>query len=198
MPMPQVPVVVTRWEREKLRRLIGSSDGRVVRRAQVIELSRRRRPVSEIASITGYSQEGIRDLKHRWNERGEDALTDAPRSGRPSRVTPQYRKRLAEAVKKGPAEFGYVFTVWTTARLAEHMAQTTGIRIGPARLRQVLHELDMSWTRPAHTTRNLQDPEEHERARKGLKRLKRGLFARAPDTSSGSRTRPSLRSCRAS
>jgi len=198
MPMPPVPVRVTSWDREKLRRLVRSSDGRVVRRAQVILLARRGKPVREIASLTGFTGEAVRLIKHRWNERGEDALRDAPRSGRPSRVTAEYRKRLAEAVRKGPAKFGYAFTVWTTARLAEHMAQKTGIRIGPDRLRQILHELKMSWTRPAHTTRNLQDPEEHERARKRLLRLKRGLVARAPDTNSGSRTRPSLPSCHTS
>ena len=196
MPMPAVRVIVNRWEREKLRRLVRSRDGRVVRRAQVILLSRRGRPVSEIASLTGYSEEGIRDLKHRWNDRGEDALRDAPRSGRPPRVTSEYRKRLAEAVGKGPAQFGYAFTVWTTARLAEHMSQKTGIRIGPDRLRQILHEINMSWKRPAHTTRNLPDPKEHEHARKKLRRLKKGLFARAQDTSSGSRTRRSPRFCR--
>lgn len=195
MPMPAVPVRVTRREREKLRRLVRAQDGRVVRRAQVIELSRQGRPVCEIASLTGFSPEGIRELKHRWNESGEEALHDAPRSGRPSRVTGTFRKRLASAVRKGPAKFGYVFTVWTTARLAEHMAQETGIRIGLDRLRQILHELDMSWTRPAHTTRNLADPKQHETARKKLKRLKKGLSARAPDTSCGSRTRPSHPSC---
>lgn len=196
--------MVTRWEREKLRNLIRSRDGKTVRRAQAILLAYKKKPVSEIASITGYSEEGIRELKRRWNERGEVALEDAPRSGRPSRVTPQYRK--------GPAEFGYVFTVWTTARLAEHMAQETGIRIGPDRMRQILHKLGLSWKRPAHTTRygtilkkepdnrarNLPDPEEHEKARKRIQRLKRGLFVWEPDTSCGSRTKQSPHSCLAS
>jgi transposase len=198
MPMPPVPVRVTSWDRKNLRRLVRSSDGRVVRRAQVILLARRGRPVREIGSLTGFTEEAVRMIKHRWNERGEDALRDAPRSGRPPRVTAEYRKRLAEAVRKGPAKFGYAFSVWTTARLAEHMARKIGIRIGPDRLRQILHELKMSWTRPAHTTRNLQDREEHERVRKRLLRLKRGLDERVPGTSSGSRTRPSLPSCRTS
>ena len=195
MSMPAVRVVVNRWEREKLQRLIRSRDGRVVRRAQVILLARRGTRVSQIASVTGYSEEGIRDLKHRWNERGEDALHDAPRSGRPARVTLEYRKRLADAVCEGPVKFGYVFTVWTTARLAEHMSQKTGIRIGPDRMRQILHELKLSWKRPCHTTRNLSDPREHEKARRRIKRLKGGLFAQGPDTSSTSRTRPSPRFC---
>lgn len=195
MPMPQIRVVTTRWDREKLRDLIRSRDGKTVRRAQAILLAYKKKPVSEIASITGYSEEGIRELKHRWNDRGEEALTDAARSGRPPRVTPEYRKRLAEVVRTPPAEFGYAFTVWTTARLAEHMAQKTGIRIGPDRTRQILQELRLSWKRPAHTTRNLPDPEEHEKARRRITRLKKGLFAQGPDTSSTSRTRPSLRFC---
>jgi transposase len=196
--MPQLPVVVTAWEREKLRRALSSRDGRVVRRAQIIELARKKSPVSQIMAITGYTDQGIRDLKRRWNERGEDSLRDARRSGRPPRANEEYRARLVEVVRTPPAELGYAFTVWTTGRLAEHMAQQTGIRIGADRLRQILHELNMSWKRPCHTTRNLPDPREHERARRRIRSLKGGRCAPGQDSSCGSRTRPSLLSCRTS
>jgi transposase len=198
MPMPQLPVVVTAWEREKLRRALGSRDGRVVRRAQIIELARKGTPVSQVMAITGYTDQGIRDLKRRWNERGEDSLEDAPRSGRPPRAGQEYRTRLVELVGTPPAQLGYAFTVWTTGRLAEHMAQQTGIRIGADRLRQILHELNMSWKRPCHTTRNLPDAREHERARKRIRVLKGGLSVRERDSSCGSRTKPNPLSCRTS
>ena len=175
MPMPAVRVRVNSWQREALDRAMRSRDGRVVRRAQVIRLARRAAPVREIAALTGYTEEGVRVLKHRWNDRGEDALRDAPRPGRPPKADESYRRRLREAALKSPRDFGYAFGVWTTARLAEHMAVKTGVRLCDDRVRSLLHQAKLSWKRPAHTTRNLTDPVEYERGRKRLKRLKRGL-----------------------
>ncbi len=174
MPMPAVRVRVNRWQREALDRATRSRDGRVVRRAHVIRLARRGRPVKEIAALSGYTTEGVRDLKHRWNERGEDALKDAPRPGRPPKADESYRRMLREVALRSPSSFGYAFGVWTTARLAEHMAVTTGVRLSDDRVRTLLHEAGLSWKRPAHTTRNLTDPVEYERGRKRLKRLKKG------------------------
>ena len=105
MPMPAVRVRVNRWQREALDRAMRSPDGRVVRRAQVIRLARRGRPVKEIAAISGYTTEGVRDLKHRWNERGEDALEDAPRPGRPPKADESYRRMLREVALKSPGDF---------------------------------------------------------------------------------------------
>ena len=175
MPKPAVRVRVNRWQREALGRAMRSPDGRVVRRAQIIRLARRGRPVREIAALSGYTGEGVRLLKHRWNERGEDALSDAPRPGRPPKADQSYRRRLRKVALKSPSSFGYAFGVWTTARLAEHMAIKTGVRLCDDRVRTLLHLAKLSWKRPAHTTRNLTDPVEYERGKKRLKRLKKGL-----------------------
>ena len=86
MPMPAVPVVVSSRQREGLGQALRSRRDRVARRARAIELASRAKSISEIAAATGYSEEGVRLLKHRWNERGLRALQDAPRSGRPRRV----------------------------------------------------------------------------------------------------------------
>jgi transposase len=175
MAMPAVRVRVNRWQREALDRAVRSRDGRIVRRAQVIRLARRGTPVREIAATTGYTEEGVRVLKHRWNDRGEDALRDAPRPGRPPKADGSYRRELRETALTPPAELGYAFGVWTTGRLAEHMTEETGVQLSGDRVRKILHAEGLSWKRPAHTTRNLADPEEHEKARKRLRRLKKGL-----------------------
>lgn len=174
MPKPAVRVCVNRWQREALDRAMHSRDGRVVRRAQVIRLARRGHPVKEIAAFSGYTTEGVRLLKHRWNDRGEDALKDAPRPGRPPKAGKSYRRRLRKVALKSPSSFGYAFGVWTTARLAEHMAVKTGVRLCDDSVRTLLHQEGLSWKRPAHTTRNLTDPVEYERGKKRLKRLKKG------------------------
>ena len=153
MPMPAVRVCVNRWQREALDRAMRSRDGRVVRRAQVIRLARSGRPVKEIAVLSGYTSEGVRTLKHRWNDRGEDALKDAPRPGRPPKADESYRRMLRKVALKKPSDFGYAFGVWTTARLAEHMAVKTGVRLCDDRVRTLLHQEGLSWKRPAHTTR---------------------------------------------
>jgi transposase len=191
-----VPVVVTSWQRAVLLKERRSPDGRVSRRAQVVLMARQGAPLTGIASVTGYTEEAIRLIKHRWNERGEDALRDAPRSGRPPKATREYLDVLDRTARTAPSETGYAFGVWSTARLAEHMADRTGVRLCADRVRTLLHEMGLTWKRPAHTTRNLTDPREYERGRKRLAALKRGLSGRTRGTSSGSRTRRSPRSCR--
>lgn len=174
MPMQPVKVRVDRWEREALQAAARSRDGRSVRRAQIILMTKRGIPVREIAAATGYTEEGVRVVKHRWNERGKDALKDAQRPGRPPKATPEYRARLREVAAAPPAKFGYAFGVWTVARLGEHMKSETDIELSDDRVRVLLHAAGLSWKRPAHTTKNLADSAEYARAKRRISRLKKG------------------------
>ena len=191
MPMPAVAVRVNSRQRQALAEAKRSQDGRVVRRAQIVDLARRGTPVARIAALTGYTEEGVRVLKHRWNERGEDALRDAPRPGPPRKADDAYRARLCGLAQRPPTELGYAFCVWTTPRLAEHMAAETGVRISPEHVRRLLRAGNLTWKRPGHTTRNLVDARAYRRGKARIRSLKRGLVVHAPDTNCGFRMRAS-------
>jgi hypothetical protein len=51
------------------------------------------------------------------------------RLGSPRKVTAEYRERLVHAVRRRPRSLGLPFSVWTLRRLADRMAERTGIRV---------------------------------------------------------------------
>jgi transposase len=77
-------------------------------------------------------------------------------------------------MRAGPLSCGYVFTVWSVARLGAYLRRRTGIRVGATRLRRLLDGEGFVLGRPAHTLRNKRDEAEYDRARRRLERLKRG------------------------
>jgi transposase len=56
-------------------------------------------------------------------------LYDAPRSGKPSKVTPAYQDKWLESVWLRPRALGLDFSLWTLARLSDYLAEQTGLRI---------------------------------------------------------------------
>jgi transposase len=60
-------------------------------------------------------------------------------------------------------------------RLAEHLAQTTGIRFSDDQLRRLLHREEFSVQRPKHTLKGKRDEKAYHKAQKELRVLKKKL-----------------------
>jgi transposase len=116
--------------------------------------------------------------------------------GRPTRVTAEYRRQLRRALRKGPLVCGYVFTVWSIARLGTYLRERTGIALGVHRLRQLAHAEGFVVGRPKHTLKGKRDEREYRRTRRRLEQLKKGRPKRTRPLSSGSPTPPSSTCCR--
>jgi transposase len=194
--MRQLEVRLTPWEARRLRQLRDHApSARIVRRAMCLLLSATGETARAIARVTGLSPDAVTDVRRRWRRRRLRSVTDRPRSGRPPTVTNAYRRELRRALRSGPRPFGYVFTTWSVARLGVHLCKTTGVRIGPGRLRQLIHAAGFVIGRPAHTLKGKRDEREYERARRRLDRLKRGRCGRTPPTSCGTPTSRRSNSC---
>jgi transposase len=74
-------------------------------------------------------------------------------------VTTDYEAKLLEAVEKDPRSLGLPFSNWTTANLAEYMAQQTAIVITPRQLEHYLKVHDWRLRRPVRTVKHKQDPD---------------------------------------
>jgi transposase len=128
-------------------------------RAQMILLSAEKGlKVGEIAEIVRESEATVlRWLKRYVAERG-DGLKDAPRPGRDRTVTDLYREGLVAAVRRRPRSLDLAFSVWTLQRLADYMAEETGIRVSTETVRRTLKEGGIVLSRPQHTISS-PDPE---------------------------------------
>jgi transposase len=173
--MRQLVVRLTPWESRKLRRLRDQgTSARVVKRAACLLRSAAGEAAKDIARVLGLSADAVTDIRRRWRRRGLRSVRDRPRGGRPPRAAAGYRRELRRAMRAGPLRCGYVFTVWSIARLGAYLRRRTGVRLGATRLRQVVRREGLVVGRPAHTLRGKRDEAEHERARRRLGRLKRG------------------------
>lgn len=128
-------------------------------RAQMILLSAEKRlKVGEIADIVRESDATVLRWLKRYMAEGVDGLQDAPRPGRERTVTETYREKLVEAVRRRPRSLDVAFSLWTLQRLADYMAEETGIRVSTETVRRTLKDADIVLSRPQHTISS-PDPE---------------------------------------
>lgn len=188
--MKALAVEITGWQRRQLRHLQSHPPSpRVGRRATCLLLSCSGALSGEISRATGFSSDAITDIRRRWNIRGMRSLKDSPHPGRPPRLTAAYGCELRRALRKTPLAFGYGFTVWSIARLAEHLAKRTGIRICRDWLRRLVHQNGYRCRSPKHTLRHKRalhgSRTAYLGAKKRLKTLKKGPCCLRPATSCG-------------
>jgi transposase len=62
-------------------------------------------------------------------------------------------------VRRRPRALGLPFSLWTAARLADHLAEATGLRLSVPSVNRLLRAGDMALSRPQHTITS-PDPED--------------------------------------
>lgn len=134
-------------------------DVRVRTRAQMILLAAERGLVATaIAAIVRQDEEPVRRWFARYLAEGIEGLSDAPRSGAPPKATAAYRERLLEVARRRPRALDLPFSLWTAARLADHLAELTGVRMSAPSVGRLLRGGGMALNRPQHTITS-PDPE---------------------------------------
>ena len=120
-------------------------------RAQMVLLSAEQGlKASQIAQLVRDSERTVQRWLHRYEAQGLQGLYDAPRSGKPGKVTQVYQDKLLESVRLRPRALGLDFSLWTLERLADFMAGQTGIGISAEAVRQHLKSGGIVLSRPQH------------------------------------------------
>jgi transposase len=147
-------------QRTELDQLYRKTDvPRVRTRAQMVLLSAEKRlKAEEIAEVVRESSVTVLRWLHRYISEGIEGLKDAPRVGRSSVVTEVFRKRLLEVVRRRPRSIGLEYSMWTLQRLADFLAEETGIRVSDETIRRELAKEGIVFSRPQHTISS-PDPE---------------------------------------
>src|SRR5215210_3651095 len=126
-------------------------DVRVRTRAQMVLLAAERRLVAgEIAVVVRQDEQTVRRWLRRYEAEGTAGLADAPRPGSPGKLTAEYRRRLIECVRRRPRSLGLPYSMWTLQRLADHLAEETGLRLSDETVRRVLQAAEIVLSRPQH------------------------------------------------
>jgi len=120
-------------------------------RAQMVLLAAEQHLLApEIAKIVRSDEQTVRNWLKRYQAEGTAGLTDVPRPGVTPKVTPEYREQLLKIVRQRPRSLGRPYSLWTLQRLADYMAEQTGIRISAVTVRVYLKAAGIVLSRPQH------------------------------------------------
>ena len=111
----------------------------VVRAWLIVRLSYGQSP-TRVASQVGCSDRVVRKWRARWEAAPcIESLLDAPRSGRPPRVTLQTRCEIVQLACERPADNRVVFRdVWAYQAVADALFERNGERVSRSTVRRVL------------------------------------------------------------
>ena len=155
-------------------------EARLRTRAQMVLLALEQRLAAPaIAAIVREDEETVRRWLKRYRAEGIAGLRDRPMPGSPGKVTAAYREALLAAVRRRPRSLGQPFSLWTLRRLADYLAEQTGVRVSYETVRRLLAAAGIVLSRPQHTISS-PDPEDATKKRR-LKPSATG-YQRAPSS----------------
>lgn len=157
------PIQIIDLSEEQLKELAElyrtTRDVRLRTRAQMVLLAAEQSfPVAAIATIVRESEGTVRCWLKRYLAEGIEGLRSLVGGGAPPKVTKEYKDLLLHVVRRRPRSLGQPYSMWTLQRLADYMAEQTGIRVEDETVRVHLKEADIVLSRPQHTI-NSPDPE---------------------------------------
>src|SRR5918912_2834053 len=129
------------------------------RRAPIILLALEQHLIAAaIARIVRSDAETVRRWLKRSQAEGIAGLADLPGGGAPAKVTEAYQTLLVQTVRQRPRSLGQPYSLWTLQRLADYLAEQTGIRVSDETVRRALAAGEIVLSRPQHTISS-PDPE---------------------------------------
>ena len=134
-------------------------DARLRTRTQIVLLAAEQRlSAPAIAAMVREDDLTVRNwLKHNLAE-GIAGLHDRPMPGAPPKLTPAYAEQPVAAVRRRPRSLGQPYSLWTPQRLADYLAEQTGIRLSDETVRWCLRRASIVLSWPQHTI-SRPDPE---------------------------------------
>ena len=150
-PPLEIPVPTTE-ELEALEKLYRTTkDVRLRTRAQMVLLAGEQRMTAPaIAAIVREDDQTVRNWLKRYLAEGIEGLKDRPMPGAPPKITKAYEEQVLAAVHRRPRSLGQPYSLWTLQRLADYMAEQTGIRVADETVRKLLKKGGMVLSRPQH------------------------------------------------
>jgi transposase len=153
---------LTDAEGQRLQRIVRRGTGSTVRlrRAMVILASAGGNTVPAIARLVQADEDSVREVIHRFNEMGLACLDPRWAGGRPRRISSTDEVFIVATATTRPEALGQPFTRWSLRKLAAYLGRNPDrpVRVGRERLRQILHDHDVTFQR-TKTWKESSDPD---------------------------------------
>ncbi len=153
---------------EELRRLAAvARDGCQGRRLMALAAIYDGKNRTQAAAVGLMDRQTLRDWVIRFNEQGPEGLINKKPSGRPSKLTAEQRRELAQIIEKGPADYVPGLIRWRCVDLVPVVKERFGVECHLATIARILHEIGFSHIspRPQHPKQDEQAIEEYKKLR---------------------------------
>lgn len=146
------------------------------RRRRAAKMFDRGVPVAEVARRSKVARQVAYRWHEAWMEGGEAALASRGAAGPKSRLTPEQKQQVVEALLEGPAAQGYQTQLWTLPRTADLIENLTGVRYHAGHVWRILGDLGFSCQRPERRAieRNEQEVQQWKRVKWPALKKRRG------------------------
>ncbi|MFC2000107.1 winged helix-turn-helix domain-containing protein [Chloroflexota bacterium] len=143
----------------------GSSDLISDRRQRALALLDTGLSMNRVAQQIGCHASSVMRWRDARDERGEAAFEVGSSSGRPPRLSPAQRERLADILLKGAMASGYRTDLWTTQRIADVIQRNFSVRYHRDHIGRLLRQMGWSHQKPERRAveRNEEDIERWKR-----------------------------------
>ena len=130
------------------------------RRAMVVMASASGNTVPAIARLVATSEDRVREMIHRFNDKGMVSLDPQWAGGRPRLITTDDETFIVAAATTRPEKLGQPFTRWSLRKLVAFLADNDErvVNIGRERLRQILDANKVTFQR-TKTWKESNDPD---------------------------------------
>ena len=135
-------------------------------RASLLRLHREGWSAPRLAVHFARTEQSIHDDLTRFEQHGLRGIADAPRLGRPTKLTPAHETVLKAKLAQE--------RLWTATQLAEVLSDEFALQITAQTVRQHLSALGYSWKRARYAPGKALDPEVEQQHRASLDTLKKG------------------------
>lgn len=123
------------------------------RRLKAVRLSPKGLLPGEIARRLGDNRRSV----HRWllayREDGADGLAPVPAPGRPPKLRPKDRRKLARMLLEGATTFGYSTDLWTSTRVVDLIRRHFRVAYHVNHITRLLRSLGFSPQKPQRRAR---------------------------------------------
>jgi transposase len=163
---------------------------RVAQRLRAVILAQRGRDAPTIAQDLGRSRRAVQDWIACYNRQGVEGLRDAPRPGKPPKLSARQEQQLCAWLDAGPSPDGPTCTI-RGPEVRAHIQAAFGVSFSVSGAYDLLHRLGYSALRPRSRHRKA-DPQAQEQFKQDAPLLFVACSAgtRAGSSRSGSRTKP--------
>jgi len=156
------------------------------RRMQAAQLFAEDLSNAEIARRLHVSRTSVSHWYQTWKEQGTQGLK-AQMPGQSSRLSPEQKEQIVEALLLGPQANGFEASLWTLGRITQLIHNLTGVSYHPGHVWYLLQEMDWSCQKPETQARERDETEIQRWLTKQWPQIKRGPSSEGPSSPSSMR-----------